>query len=211
MVNCKLEDAHILETYIGREVAPLGYAWVFPKSEDMANVGIGVRGAPAKPYLDRFISTHAEKFHRASIVDVQAAPVPVGGQIKKVAQGGVMVCGDAAGQVIPLTGGGIHTSIAAGKIAGELVGKAVTQGEVDPIEYPKKYLYWSRRIDNSLLSLRLIEKLEDGELNQLADILTGQDIIDLANGLDIERVGRKLLNVPGFVDRLAEALLGKQK
>jgi len=209
MVNCRIGDASVLETYVGQDVAPLGYAWVFPKNEETANVGIGVRGAPAKPYLDRFISNHPETFRNASIVEVQAAPVPVGGQIKKVAQDGVMVCGDAAGQVIPLTGGGIHASIAAGKIAGELAGKAVTRGEVDPIEYPKRYLYWSRRIDNSLLSLRLIEKLNDGELNKLAGILTGQDLLDLAGGLDIERVGKKLLKHPGFVNRLAEALMGK--
>ena len=133
MVNCRIEDASVLEAYVGQDVAPLGYAWVFPKNDETANVGLGVRGAPAKPYLDRFISNHPETFRNASIVEVQAAPVPVGGQIKKVAQEGVMVCGDAAGQVIPLTGGGIHTSIAAGKIAGELAGKAVDKARVEEI------------------------------------------------------------------------------
>lgn len=209
MVNCRLEDCHVLETYVGHEVAPLGYAWIFPKSEKSANVGIGVRGAPAKPYLDRFIAAHPAKFDKAKVVEVQAAPVPVGGQISRVVDGGgVLLCGDAAGQVIPLTGGGIHTSIVAGKIAGEVAGRAAVQGDVNLEEYPRGYAYWSRRIANSLISLRLIEKLEDSELNQLAEILTGEDIVDLASGFNVERVGKKLQSYPEFAARLGEALLG---
>ncbi|WP_309493246.1 NAD(P)/FAD-dependent oxidoreductase [Candidatus Hecatella orcuttiae] len=208
MVNCRLDDPHVLETYVGHEVAPLGYAWIFPKSESSANVGIGVRGAPAKPYLDKFIAAHPAKFEKARVVEIQAAPVPVGGQIGRVVHGeGVLLCGDAAGQVIPLTGGGIHTSIVAGKIAGEVAGRAAVQGDVDLEEYPRRYAYWSRRIANSLLSLKLIEKLGDSELNQLAEILTGEDIVNLASGFNIEKVGKKLQSHPEFAARLGEALL----
>ena len=210
LVNCNLGDIHTLGFYLGREVAPLGYAWVFPKSGDEANVGIGVRGVPAKPYLDRFIANHSEKFEKTKIIEVDAAPVPIGGQIRKMVNGNILLCGDAAGQVIPMTGGGIHTSIVAGRIAGGVAGKAALSGKLDPKEYPTKYRYLSKRIDDSLTTLRLIEKLTDPEFNQLAEILTGQDIIDLANGMNMERVGKKLLDHPHFAERLAEALLGSE-
>ena len=211
MVNCNLGDVNTLDFYLGQKVAPLGYAWIFPKSGDKANVGIGIRGAPAKPYLDRFIANHPEKFENARIVEVDAAPVPIGGQIRKVVHGNILLCGDAAGQVVPLTGGGIHSAIIAGRIAGEVGGKGALSGELDPKEYPVKYRYWKSRIDKSLTVLRLIEKLTDPEFNQLAEILTGQDIIDLANGMNVERVGKKLLDHPHFAERLAEALLGNQE
>jgi digeranylgeranylglycerophospholipid reductase len=207
MVNCGVEDPHTLEVYLGREVAPGGYVWLFPKDEWEANVGIGVRGAPAKPYLDRFLSSHPELFGKAGVVEVGAAPVPVGGEIEKVVGEGVMVCGDAGGQVIPLTGGGIHSSVVAGKVAGEVAGKAVG-GEVGLEEYPRRYAEWSERISRSLKVLRLIEGLSDKELNQLAEILTGQDVVDLANGTNLKRVGRKLLRHPHFALHLARGLLG---
>lgn len=207
MVNCGVEDPHTLEVYLGKEVAPGGYVWLFPKDGGEANVGIGVRGAPAKPYLDRFLSSHPELFGRAGVVEVGAAPVPVGGEVERVVGEGVMVCGDAGGQVIPLTGGGIHSSVVAGKVAGEVAGEAV-KGDRELQEYPRRYEEWSERISRSLKVLRLIEKLSDKELNQLADLLTGQDVVDLANGTNLKRVGRKLLRHPHFALRLARGLLG---
>lgn len=206
MVGCRLEEPQVPAAYVGREVAPKGYVWVFPKSEEEANVGVGVRGAPAKPYLDRFIEKHPSIFGKAKIVEVGAAPVPISGQINRIHRENVMLCGDAAGQVIPLTGGGIHSSIMAGKIAGELAG-GVIAGETSLAQYPKLYSTWSDRIYRSLTALRLIENLDDQDLNMLAEILTGQDIIDLANGFDLARVGAKLSQHPAFAERLGKALL----
>jgi digeranylgeranylglycerophospholipid reductase len=121
-----------------------------------------------------------------------------------------MLCGDAAGHVLPLTGAGIHTSLAAGKIAGKVAGQAATRGNVAPIEYQRTYnSYWGKRISKSLHALRLIEKLSDEDLNQLAAILDGQDIVDLADGLNLERVGKKLMEHPAFARRLADALVGE--
>ena len=206
MVNCKLQNPHMLEAYLGREVAPLGYAWMFPKDLEEVNVGIGTRGVPARYYLDRFVKSHPEIFEGANVVEIQAAPVPVGGEVREVVGDGILLCGDAAGQVIPLTGGGIHSSIVAGKIAGEVAGEAIEEG-VDLDEYPKRYSSWSKRISNSLKALRLIERLSDSELNQLAGVLTGEDIVDLANGMNLRRVGKKLLRHPRFAVRLARSLL----
>ena len=38
-----------------------------------------------------------------------------------------MVVGDAAGQVEPFTGGGIHTTAHCGRIAGEVAAKAIEE------------------------------------------------------------------------------------
>jgi digeranylgeranylglycerophospholipid reductase len=207
MVGCRISEPRVPAAYVGSMVAPKGYVWVFPKSEEEANVGVGVRGFPAKPFLDKFIEKHPEIFKNAKIVGIGGAPVPISGQIPKIYDRDVMLCGDVAGQVIPLTGGGIHSSVVAGKIAGELVGEALVEGEVDFSEYPKRYSNWSDRIAKSLIALKLIENLEDGDLNKLAEVLDGRDIIDLANGLNLERVGAKLSKYPDFAERLGRALL----
>jgi len=53
--------------YLGKKIAPGGYVWVFPKGNDVANVGIGILASLSKPglatsLLDKFISSHpAEK------------------------------------------------------------------------------------------------------------------------------------------------------
>ena len=211
VANCDLDDLHATEFYLGRDTAPLGYAWIFPKGKKMANVGIGVRGAPAKPYLDKFLKEHRVIFAKARVIGIEAAPVTINGLLEEIVDDNVMLVGEAAGQVIPLTGGGIHSSIVGGKMAGETAVKALEEENLSRnnlMRYVERYNErWGKRIRDSLRVLRVIETLSDDDLNELADILEPQDILDLANGLDIARVGRKFLRHPLFSLKIAKALL----
>jgi len=129
MAGCRISDAGAFRFYLGNEVAPKGYAWIFPWNERIAEVGIGVRGAPIKPYLHRFIETFRDELGRAQIIDYRGAPVPVGGVISEFIQDNVILIGDAAGMVIPMTGGGIHSSISSGLAAGQVSGEAALEGD----------------------------------------------------------------------------------
>src|SRR6266700_4227587 len=154
MTNCEVEDESKLEIYVGHEKAPSGYIWVFPKGKGEANVGIGVKGAGAKMLLDKFIDKHPKAFGSAKIERTLAAPVPVGGEVESYVADNMMLCGDAAGQVIPLTGAGIHTGLVAGKIAGQVAGEAVLSGDVSAKrlrKYKEKFEeLFGERISNSL-------------------------------------------------------------
>jgi len=211
MKNVELPHDDVLLFYVGNNVAPGGYAWVFPRGDKVANVGLGVRwGGPAINYLRAFVKMHPDLFEKAEVVEVGAAAVPIGGMLKSFVADRLMLCGDSAGQVIPLTGGGIHSSIAAGKIGGEVAGKAVLSGDVSLkalLEYPTRYEDpWGSRIRRSLKALRAIEKLKDEELNMLAEILSGEDVVDLANGWDLLRVAAKLMRHPVLALKVARML-----
>ncbi|HDN02254.1 MAG TPA: NAD(P)/FAD-dependent oxidoreductase [Candidatus Bathyarchaeota archaeon] len=212
MACCNVEDENG-RIYLGRSVAPLGYAWIFPKGGGVANVGLGVRGEPAMPYLQRFVESHKEIFKDAKIIGFGSAPVPIGGMAKEITGDGVILIGDAAGTVIPFTGAGIHSSIAAGKIASKVAAEAVSQEDSSKSmlqkfeqEYDK---YWGKRIKSSLKAMRVFEKLGDEDFNMLANILTAEDIINLANGINILKTATKLLKHPVLAAKLARPLLGK--
>jgi len=207
---CSIEE-DVLEFFLGKGVAPGGYAWIFPKGDGVANVGLGSRGRPAKGLLEGFLASHADKFHGSKRIREGAAPVPVSGQLRSVVRDGLMICGDSAGQVIPLTGAGIHSSIVAGSIAGEVASKAIREGDVSRgrlAEYELRFgEEWGRRISKSLKALRVLEELSDEDLNSLAGILKAEDVLDLANGLNVERVARRLLRHPVFAAKIASKLL----
>jgi digeranylgeranylglycerophospholipid reductase len=209
MVNCNIPEQGLIRLYMGNDVAPLGYAWVFNKNENVANVGIGVRGKPAKGYLDKFVSSHPDFFRDAKVVKEGGGGVPVGGQVSEVVKGNVLICGDSAGQVIPITGGGIRTSMAAGSIAGSAVAEALEANDMGLLHsYPEKYgEYWGSRIQKSLRVLKALDKLNDEELNLFASMITGEDIVDLANGLDIKRVATKLMKNPIVAMKIASKFL----
>jgi digeranylgeranylglycerophospholipid reductase len=126
---------------IDETVAPGGYAWVFPKGEGRANVGLGVQadlweravGPSPRPnrildLLDRFI-TADPALARGAPVTLVAGAVPVGPVASSLVADGLLVVGDAARQVDPLTGGGIANAMAAGQLAAQVAAAALTAGD----------------------------------------------------------------------------------
>jgi digeranylgeranylglycerophospholipid reductase len=118
--------------YLGARLAPGGYAWVFPKGDRSANVGVGVQAdlaeTSALEYLGRFISQQ-RWLEQGSVVTLITGNVPVGVAADHIVSDGLMLVGDAARQADPLTGGGIANAMIAGQLAAEVAAKAVEQGD----------------------------------------------------------------------------------
>lgn len=209
MVGLELDSHTTGRIYVG-SLAPGGYAWIFPKDEYTANVGIGVRGGPPKLYLDKFIKEKREIFRRAKVIGFGGSVVPIGGIAREYVGDGVILIGDSAGTVIPFTGAGIHSSIAAGKCVSKVIGEAVRRGDVSKgslMAFEREYEGWMKRIRNSLRAMRVFEKLGDDDLNQLADVLDYEDVLNLANGIEIAKVAMKLMKHPVLATKVAKALL----
>ncbi len=211
MTDCQLEDEKKLEIYIGHEKAPSGYIWIFPKGKGEANVGIGLKGGNARPLLDRFVTGHPQMFSRSKVERSLAAPVPVGGEVEDYVADNMMLCGDAAGQVIPLTGAGIHTSLVAGKVAGQVAGEAAKAGDFSAARlrnYKQKFEeLFGERISNSLKSLESFERFSDEDLNIITDYLEGQDLVDMAHGLSPTRAIGLMVHHPILAIKVAYQLL----
>ena len=136
--------------YFGREVAPLGYVWVFPKGDDIANVGVGVRanisGKGSKlaiDYLNEFVK---RKFPEGKILGLVCGAVPVGQGLPRIVRDGIMLIGDAAHHSDPVSGGGIPNAMYSGKFAAETAIEAIRSGDVSQevlSTYPKR---WDREI-----------------------------------------------------------------
>lgn len=165
-----------LKFYFGEEIAPGGYAWIFPKGKHRANVGLGIRGSnkTAYSYLQKFMSQFS-----ATPVELKVGGVPLSGVVSKTFTDGLMVVGDAAGQVDPITGGGIHLAAACGRMAGEVAAEAVEVGDSSS-KFLKKYEdIWSEKIggnlETSLKYRRILDKLTDKDINIIVEFLETQD------------------------------------
>ena len=165
------------EFYIGNEIAPGGYIWIFPKGEGKANVGIGIIGSKMgkfKPrpvdYLNSFLE---KKFPHAKVVEMVFGGVPVSGSIEKTSTNGLILIGDAARQSDPITGGGILNAMDVGKIAGEAAFAAISGGDVSNEKLEEVYeKRWrstiGHAIDLSLIVKNCFINLNDVDLNSLA-------------------------------------------
>jgi digeranylgeranylglycerophospholipid reductase len=180
-------DSSYCDFYLGKKIAPGGYVWVFPKGKDIANVGIGILASLSKPglalnLLDKFIKSDP-KLKKGESVRFLAGAVPVSEPIKAVKDNIVLV-GDAARQVDPITGGGLMASIEAGKAAGERIGEAVIEQNFDEgflslyEDNIEKTLY--KKLKRNYVVKEILLDMEDKTLNMLADSLKDYNFDELS-------------------------------
>lgn len=117
----------LLEIITGHQWAPGGYAWVFPKGHGYAEIGLGViptmTEKNAQWHLDQFIqkSFFKDRFKHSRILEIQGGGVPLAAPLKTQYADNLILVGDAARHVNPITGGGIHTALSGGRIAGNFL------------------------------------------------------------------------------------------
>ncbi len=207
MVGVEMENPNALEFYFG-SVAPGGYAWVFPKGNDIANVGLAVISTLTEKSAYEHLVEFAENCpttKNATAVELNIGGDPVGGILKKISTDKILVVGDAAGMVNPLTGGGIISGMQGGLIAGEVAAAAVKDSDTSEkrlSEYDKRCKTEIGDSFNKYMKSRdYLESLSDEELDSIAKAF---------NETEFERISTtELLKVLVKVSPKALLKLGK--
>ncbi len=155
-------------------IAPGGYAWIFPKAVGVANVGLGLvalktDGRNAREYLDAWI---ARRFPNGARTGYTVGGVIVHTTIKKTYADGVMVAGDAAHMLNPLSGGGITTAMKAGRLAGGTAAAAICAGDTTERRLSTYHEAWMQLLGEDHLKYyrikQALENVDDTSFNQLA-------------------------------------------
>jgi geranylgeranyl reductase family protein len=108
-------------------VVPGGYAWVFPKG-DHANFGVGgweSEGPRLRDHLRRLCAEHEVDYD--GLTDVRGYRLPYRTSASALARDNVLLVGDAAGLVDPLSGDGMYEAF----VSAELAAEAVLAGELE--------------------------------------------------------------------------------
>src|SRR5574341_1441341 len=155
-------------------IAPGGYAWIFPKGVGVANVGLGIvalktDGRNARQYLDDWI---ARRFPNGARTGYTIGGVIVHTTITKTYADGVMVAGDAAHMINPLSGGGINNAMKAGRLAGCTAAAAIREGDTSEHRLAAYHKAWMDLLGEDHLKYyrmkQALEHMDDAFLNSLA-------------------------------------------
>lgn len=166
--------------------APGGYVWIFPKGDDVANVGIGVLKSQtdktAQEHLEEFIAKCPET-QNAQAVEINVGGDPVDGVMSDRVGDNILVVGDAAGFVNPLTGGGINSALESGVYAGIVAAQAIEDGKYNKHnlkEYVKltdKHIAKNYKKYNTAKEYLL--SLSDEELDEIADAFKDEEFTEV--------------------------------
>ncbi len=149
-------DPDFLHCFVDSALAPGYLGWVVPGA-NMTQVGLavsdGVFGAKRKPDMTAFLKRIDPTFAlwNCEVKAKRSGPIPCGGLVSPIGSHRVLLTGDAAGLVSPLTAGGIRFAFQYGRRVGAVISEYLQDGGADPAalmagEYPTFGLKtWMRR------------------------------------------------------------------
>ena len=172
-------DPDAIYLQFGEQVAPGGYAWLFPKGPGVANVGLGLvalkaDGRNARQYLDGWI---ARRYPGGAKAGYTVGGVIVHTTIKATYSDGVLLAGDAAHMINPLSGGGIVNAMKAGRLAGQTAAAAICGGDTGAGRLSAYHAAWMELLGDDHVKYyrikRALEEVDDAFFNSLARTVNG--------------------------------------
>ncbi len=162
----ELQENNKFHIAFGKEF-PAGYGWIFPK-KDTANVGVGLNpqfntNRALHFFLEKYPAVKSILGEKYSINEVRGGGIPCNGprKIDEVTSDGLILVGDAAGMVEPLTGEGIAPSMISGISAGEIAITSIKNNNWSKSELIKYYETWmNKRYINSTLGENMKSLIE---------------------------------------------------
>jgi digeranylgeranylglycerophospholipid reductase len=212
------ENTKYCEIYLGGEVTPGGYTWIFPKGGAKVNVGLGIcmRGDfpnPKKQFY-KYVLT-APQFEGSLLLNGGAWWDPTRRPLDNMVGNGVIIAGDAASLVNPIHGGGIGPSMLSGHFAGKTIAEALEKGKADQSalwSYNSKYseTYGKKQASLDIFRMFLIGSNDaDLDYGMSCKLVTEADVLKAAMGdefhLNITETARRVFRGRkrmGFLNKL---------
>jgi len=161
----KQTKTNIAKIYLDNQRFSDGYAWIFPKSKNTANIGLGGKGnlsGKFDEFMERVVKRDYESF---KLLENRSGVIPFGGIQSAIAKENVLLVGDAAGLADPIFLGGINQAMWSAKIAAQ----CILENAVNLYESKIKSMPFA---DPELIKAREIFYSFDNQvLNELGEIL----------------------------------------
>lgn len=160
-------DCSTMKIYFDQERFPLGYAWIFPKSKNRANIGLGSEGKTnLKAQFEDFMeNTIKKELGNYRLLKNISGVAPLGEKAIKLVKDNALLVGDAGAMVDPISGGGIGNAM----IAGEQAAKSVLARDVD--SYPAKIKFLSCFNRDLFSAQKILYSFDNKVLNEIGEIL----------------------------------------
>jgi len=172
----------LAEMYVGTDVSPDFYAWVFPKYDHVA-VGTGTmqkNQALIKGLQQGIRERASNRLLKGEVIKVEAHPIPEHPRPRRVV-GRMALVGDAAGYVTKSSGEGIYFAAKSGRMCAEEIVAASAGGSRIPSEadlkvYIKK---WDKKYGPTYKVLEILQNIfysNDAAREAFVEMCDDQDV-----------------------------------
>ena len=204
-----IDNPSTIKFFIDESITPQGYAWVFPKGDDRANVGVIARGSSniyAQKSLNLFLNKYPE-LRGKGYLEANSGTIPVSEPLNTLVIDKILIAGDCAHQVNPIHAGGICEGMIGGRLAAESVVRYINAGEENTAilkEYEKNWIDSYGHLQKKLMAVRyFLDILSNEDYNFIFRKLNGEDIAKIVSG---EKISFLLKLISGRPSLLKKAL-----
>jgi geranylgeranyl reductase len=175
----------LAEMYVGTDVSPDFYAWVFPKYDHVA-VGTGTmqkNQALIKGLQHGIRERASNRLLKGEVIKVEAHPIPEHPRPRRVV-GRMALVGDAAGYVTKSSGEGIYFAAKSGRMCAEEIVKASAGGTRIPSEADLKiYLKkWDKKYGPTYKVLEILQNIF------YSNDAAREAFVEMCDDLDVQRL-----------------------
>jgi digeranylgeranylglycerophospholipid reductase len=207
-------DASTVEVFLSNQFASGFFAWIVPRRDGTAKIGLGTAKGSPRRCLHQFIHHHPiahQRLKQGHITKVTYHPISLGGPISKTFHDGLLVVGDAASQVKPTTGGGIIMGLTCAELAGEIAAQAVHRNDTSASFLSKYERNWKKKIGFDMTVMRqlrrILNRLTDKQLDKLIAFCHRINVGEILGEVrDVDFQGTSLIRLPRNHRLLAMAL-----
>jgi digeranylgeranylglycerophospholipid reductase len=176
-------DPEQVEVYLGRRFAPGLFGWWIPDGAGGARVGIAADadGTSARAYFERLLEQLTRRFgaRLANPTAYLVSGIPIG-NVPRTHGAGVLLVGDAAAQVKPLSGGGIFTGMRCAEIAADVAHEALGGRDTSAPRLASYDARWraefGEEFSRAMHLRRVLTRLSDAELDAVVAALARAEL-----------------------------------
>jgi geranylgeranyl reductase family protein len=179
-------DPDTVEVYLGNELSPGLFGWWIPDGDGGARAGVAVNAGAitAREYCQRLEQQIARRFGRPlkAPTSFLVSGIPIG-TVPRTSGDRVLLVGDAAAQVKPLSGGGIFTGMRCAQIAAEVVHLALAANDLSARSLAAYEIAWKaefgEEFSKALYLRKLLLRLSDADLEKVVVALKGAGLTEV--------------------------------
>ena len=201
------DDQEMMNIFIGSDVAPGFFAWVIPFG-DLTRVGLCCN-SDSIPAIHLKALIRKAGLENAEVKEKHCGMIPLGGRPRSYGER-LLLIGDAAGQVKPVSGGGLYPAFRSSYCLRDTVNEAFRNNDLSS-EMMKRYESgWKKEVGKELRNgyalRKMYKKMDDQGLNEIFEDINRPSVRKVLDDISIDNPSDVIFPILTNLPVIARAL-----
>ena len=184
----RYDEDDMINLRLGSEIAPGFFSWEIPYGDNV-RVGLCTSWSAGYPYDYMKKLLKAAGLENSEVLQTYAGKIPIGGRPKSYGNRTLLI-GDAAGQVKPVSGGGLYPAFKSAGPLKDVALDAFYKNDFSESNLSKYDKMWKKsagkELKNGYFLRKMFVKFGDGDLDRACRIASQESVRSILDDIDLD-------------------------